>query len=123
MREIRPFRTDADHEAALAEMGRLWGAPAGTPDGARLDVLATLVDAYESERYPMDRPHPIEAAVFRMEQLGPCGSRGCGYPACAMRRVSRSQSGRRPVPATGRRRTGSRTSKTRSSPGRGPSGG
>ena len=70
MKEIKPIRTEADHEVALAEMERLWGAPAGTPEGDRLDVLATLVDAYESERYPMDRPDPIEAIKFRMEQQG-----------------------------------------------------
>lgn len=40
----------------MAEIERLWGAPAGTPDGDRLDVLATLIDAYENERYPLDPP-------------------------------------------------------------------
>ena len=69
-KEIRPIRTEADYEAALAEIERLWGARAGTPDGDRLDVLATLVDAYEAERYPMDPPDPIEAILFRMEQQG-----------------------------------------------------
>jgi HTH-type transcriptional regulator/antitoxin HigA len=70
LRAVRPIRTEADYEAALAEMERLWGAPAGTPDGDRLDVLATLVDAYESQQYPMDPPDPIEAIKFRMEQQG-----------------------------------------------------
>jgi HTH-type transcriptional regulator/antitoxin HigA len=51
-------------------MARLWGAPAGTAAGDRLDVLATLVDAYEHERDPMDPPDPIEAIKFRMEQQG-----------------------------------------------------
>src|ERR1044071_7261751 len=46
----------------------LWGARAGTPEGDRLDVLATLIDAYEAEHYPMDPPDPIEAIKFRMEQ-------------------------------------------------------
>ncbi|MDB5630559.1 MAG: transcriptional regulator, partial [Tardiphaga sp.] len=48
----------------------LWGAKAGTPKGDRLDVLATLIDAYETLTYPMDPPDPIEAIQFRMEQLG-----------------------------------------------------
>src|SRR5690606_39690426 len=46
----------------------LWGAKSGTSEGDRLDVLATLIDAYESQRYPMDPPDPIEAIRFRMEQ-------------------------------------------------------
>ena len=68
--ELKPIRTDADHEAALAELERLWGAKAGSPDGDRLDVLATLIDAYEARRYPMDQPDPIEAIRFRMDQQG-----------------------------------------------------
>ena len=68
--EVKPIRSSVDHEAALAEVERLWGAKAGTPEGDRLDVLATLIDAYESEHYSMDPPYPIEAIKFRMEQLG-----------------------------------------------------
>jgi HTH-type transcriptional regulator / antitoxin HigA len=68
--KVRPIRTKRDHEAALKEIERLWGAKTGTPDGDRLDVLATLVDAYEAEHYPMDPPDPIEAIKFRMEQQG-----------------------------------------------------
>ncbi len=68
--EIRPIRTKRDYEAALKEIERLWGAKAGTPEGDRLDVLATLVDAYEAEHYPIDPPDPIEAIKFRMEQQG-----------------------------------------------------
>jgi HTH-type transcriptional regulator/antitoxin HigA len=49
---------------------RLWGAKSGTPEGDRLDVLATLIDAYEAEHDPMDPPDPIEAIKFRMEQQG-----------------------------------------------------
>lgn len=70
MADIRPIRTEADHEAALAEVERLWGATAGTPEGDRLDVLATLIDAYEAEHHPMDPPDPVEAIKFRMEQEG-----------------------------------------------------
>jgi HTH-type transcriptional regulator/antitoxin HigA len=68
--EVRPIRTKRDHEAALKEVERLWGAKVGTRDGDRLDVLATLIDAYEAEHYPMDPPDPIEAIKFRMEQQG-----------------------------------------------------
>jgi HTH-type transcriptional regulator/antitoxin HigA len=68
--EIRPIRTKRDYEAALTEIERLWGAKAKTPEGDRLDVLATLIDAYETEHYPMDPPDPIEAIKFRMEQQG-----------------------------------------------------
>ena len=68
--EVRPIRTKRDHESALKEIERLWGAKIGTPEGDRLDVLATLVDAYEAEHYPMDPPDPIEAIKFRMEQQG-----------------------------------------------------
>src|SRR6185369_7860516 len=67
---IKPIRTKADYEAALAEVEELWGAQAGTAKGDRLDVLATLIDAYEAEHYPMDPPDPIDAIKFRMEQQG-----------------------------------------------------
>ena len=68
--EVKPIRTKGDYEKALAEVERLWGAKSGTPNGDRLDVLATLIDAYETEHYPMDPPDPIEAIKFRMEQQG-----------------------------------------------------
>jgi len=68
--EIKPIRTKRDYEAALTEIERLWGTKADTPEGDRLDVLATLIDAYETEHYPMDPPDPIEAIKFRMEQQG-----------------------------------------------------
>ena len=68
--EVKPIRSEADYEAALAEVERLWGAKGGTPKGDRLDVLATLIDAYEAEHYPMEPLDPIEAIKFRMEQQG-----------------------------------------------------
>jgi HTH-type transcriptional regulator/antitoxin HigA len=68
--DIKPIRTKRDYEAALKAVERLWGAKVGTPEGDRLDVLATLIDAYEAEHYPMDPPDPIEAIKFRMEQQG-----------------------------------------------------
>ncbi len=68
MKALKPIRSEADYEAALAEIERLWGARAGTAEGDRLDILATLVDVYENEHYPIDPPDPIEAIKFRMEQ-------------------------------------------------------
>lgn len=68
--ELKPIRTKADYKRALAEVERLWGARNGTPEGDRLDILATLIDAYETEHYPMDPPDPVEAIRFRMEQQG-----------------------------------------------------
>lgn len=68
--EIKPIRTETDHLAALAEIERLWDAPDGTPEADRLEVLATLVDAYEQKHHPIDPPGPVEAILFRMDQLG-----------------------------------------------------
>jgi len=68
--ELRPIRSKADYEAALAEAERLWGAGIGTPEGDRLDVLATLIDLYEAKQFPIDPPDPVEAILFRMEQQG-----------------------------------------------------
>jgi HTH-type transcriptional regulator/antitoxin HigA len=68
--ELKAIRTEADYEAALDELRRLWGAKLGTPDGERLDVLATLIDAYETKHHPIDLPDPIDAILFRMEQQG-----------------------------------------------------
>lgn len=68
--DVKPIRSEADHKAALVEMKRLWGARLGTQGGDRLDVLATLIDVYESEHHPIDPPDPIEVIRFRMEQQG-----------------------------------------------------
>ena len=54
--ELKPIRTEADYDKALREVERLWGAKSGTRNGDRLEVLATLIDAYEAEHYPMDPP-------------------------------------------------------------------
>lgn len=68
--EIRPIRTEADYDAALAEVDGLMDAEVDTPKGDRLDVLATLVEAYEARRHPIDPPDAIAAIRFRMEQQG-----------------------------------------------------
>jgi HTH-type transcriptional regulator/antitoxin HigA len=68
--EIRPIRTDEDHCAAVAEIEALWGAEEGSPEGDRLDVLATLVDAYEQRRWPIEELDPIEAIEMAMAAEG-----------------------------------------------------
>jgi HTH-type transcriptional regulator/antitoxin HigA len=68
--DLKPIRTEADYENALSEVEHLWGAKSGSAKGDRLDVLATLIDAYEAEHYPMEPPDPVEAIKFRMEQQG-----------------------------------------------------
>ena len=70
MADIKPIRSQGDYERAMAEVERLWGASAGTAKGDRLDVLATLIDAYEREHFPIEAPTPVEAIKFRMEQAG-----------------------------------------------------
>lgn len=70
MGELKPIRTEADYKSAMVELKRLWGAEDGTVESDRLDVLATLIDVYETEHFPMDPPDPIEAIKFRMEQQG-----------------------------------------------------
>ena len=67
---VRPIRGKKDYEESLKEVERLWGAKLGTPEGDRLDVLATLIDVYETTHFPMDPPDPVEAIKFRMEQQG-----------------------------------------------------
>jgi HTH-type transcriptional regulator/antitoxin HigA len=67
---LRPIKSETDHESALREVERLWGAEEGTPDGDRLDVLTTLVEVYEESHFPIDLPDPIEAIKFRLEQQG-----------------------------------------------------
>jgi HTH-type transcriptional regulator/antitoxin HigA len=70
MTEIHPIRNDRDHEAALREIEKLWGAPESTPEGDRLDVLATLVEVYEDRRWPVDDSDPVEAIEAAMAYEG-----------------------------------------------------
>ena len=71
MAELKPIRSEQDYEEALAEMRALWGAASQTPDGDKLEILATLVDAYETEHFPIDVPSQEEVLRFRREQEGP----------------------------------------------------
>ena len=68
--EIKPIKTDADYRATLREIDGLMSARLNTPEGDRLDVLVTLVEAYEARHFPIDLPDPVEAIKFRMEQAG-----------------------------------------------------
>jgi HTH-type transcriptional regulator/antitoxin HigA len=68
--DIKPVRTKADYRAALKEIEALMSARPGSSEGERLDVLVTLVEAYERRHFPMDLPDPIEAIRFSMEQNG-----------------------------------------------------
>jgi HTH-type transcriptional regulator / antitoxin HigA len=68
--EIRPIRTEADCERGLRRVEFLWGAAKGSPEGDELEVLVTLIEAYERQAYPIDLPTPIAAIQFRLEQQG-----------------------------------------------------
>jgi len=68
--EIKPIRTEADYEAALMDVERLWGAAPGTLDGDRFEVLFTLVEAYEEKQYPILPPDPVEAIKYFMDSRG-----------------------------------------------------
>lgn len=83
--ELRPIRTEADYQAALQEIEQLFDATPNTPEFDRLDILSTLVEAYEKTTTPIDFPDPIEAIQYYMEirgwsrrDLESCmGSRSC----------------------------------------------
>ncbi|KZC98337.1 helix-turn-helix domain-containing protein [Oceanibaculum pacificum] len=94
MDRIRPIRTSADHAAFLAEIETLWGAPAGSAEGDRLDVLATLVEAYEQAHFPIDLPDPVSAILFRLEQQG-LGRKALEPILGSRQRVSDLMAGRR----------------------------
>lgn len=68
--DVTPIKTDRDLQAALAEIGRLWDVAPDTPAGDRLDILMTLVEAFERRHYPMPPADPIAAIEFMMEQRG-----------------------------------------------------
>jgi HTH-type transcriptional regulator/antitoxin HigA len=68
--ELKPIRTETDYEAALREIDRLMAAGPGTAEGDRLDILTTLVEAYEARHHPIEAPDPIAALEYFMEQRG-----------------------------------------------------
>lgn len=68
--EIKPIRKQQDYERTLRRIEELWDAPKGSPEDDELDVLTTLIEAYEREHYPVELPDPVEAIRFRLEQTG-----------------------------------------------------
>jgi HTH-type transcriptional regulator / antitoxin HigA len=68
--DLKPIRGEADYERALRRVEELWNSPEGSSESDELDILATLVEAYEQEHYPIELPDPIEAIKFRLEQRG-----------------------------------------------------
>lgn len=68
--KIRPIRSASDYQQALQRVEALWGSAVGSTLGDELEVLVTLIEAYEREHYPVDRPNPLEAIKFRLEQSG-----------------------------------------------------
>ncbi len=67
---IRPIRSEADYRSALAEIERLFDSRPGTREGDRLEVLTTLVEAYEKQHYSIPAPDPIEAIKYHMDSRG-----------------------------------------------------
>lgn len=67
---IKPIKNEKDYLEALKTIEILWNSKPNTPNGDKLDVLVTLVEAYEKKKYPIEAPDPIEAIKFRMEQMG-----------------------------------------------------
>src|ERR1700674_1385904 len=68
--DIKPVRGEADYERALRRVEELWNSREGSAESDELDILATLIEAYEQEHYPIELPDPIEAIKFRLEQKG-----------------------------------------------------
>lgn len=68
--EIAPIKTERDYRQALGDIESLMTAERDTPEGDRLDVLVTLVEAWEAKHYPLDLPDPVEAIKYHMEQKG-----------------------------------------------------
>ncbi|NEJ74200.1 DUF1508 domain-containing protein [Rhizobium phaseoli] len=68
MADLKPIHSEQDYNEALQVVAELWGAKSGTPDGDKLDILATLIDVYENEHFPMDVPTPEAVAFFMAEE-------------------------------------------------------
>lgn len=68
--DIKPIKTDADYRTALKEVESLMMAEPNTPEGEKLDILVTLIEAYERKNFALDLPDPVEAIKFEMEQKG-----------------------------------------------------
>ena len=67
---IKPIKNNADYQAALVEVEQLMTATPDSPEGEKLDVMVTLIEAWEAKHYPMDLPDPVAAIKFEMERKG-----------------------------------------------------
>lgn len=67
--EIRPIKTEQDYQNAICRIEQLWGVKRDTPEGDEFDLLCTLVESYEMKNFPVAPPDPIDAILFRMEQM------------------------------------------------------
>jgi len=68
--EIKPIKTEQDYNESVKRIEELWGAKRDTPQGDEFDLLCTLVESYEMTHFPIAPPDPIDAILFRMEQMG-----------------------------------------------------
>ena len=94
--QVHPIRTEQDYDRALERIDELMSAKLDTSEGDELDILATLVSAYEEKHFPMDAPDPVSAIQFRMEQQGL--TRKDLEPMIGSRaRVSEVMTGKRPL--------------------------
>ena len=67
---LKPIKTEQDYNQAMERLGEIFEAQKGSKEGDELEILSILIDKYESEKFPIDLPNPIEAIKFRMEQMG-----------------------------------------------------
>ncbi|WP_035492462.1 helix-turn-helix domain-containing protein [Baaleninema simplex] len=67
MLDLKPIKTEVDYDRALLEIERLFDAPLGTPEGDQLEILTTLVEAYEAKIDPIERPEPSEQILYLLE--------------------------------------------------------
>jgi HTH-type transcriptional regulator/antitoxin HigA len=70
MFDLKPIRSESDYHQAMQALATLWGAAEGSPESDQLDILATLIEKYEAQNFPMDSPDPVDAILFRMAQQG-----------------------------------------------------
>jgi HTH-type transcriptional regulator/antitoxin HigA len=94
--DIRPIRTKTAYQAALKEVDRNWDAEPGTPLGDRVEVLVTLIEAYEAKHFPIEAPDPIAAIEFMLEQRG-LGRRDLEAAIGSRGRVSEVMTRKRPL--------------------------
>jgi HTH-type transcriptional regulator/antitoxin HigA len=67
--EIRPIKTEDDYNKAIQRIETLWGAKKNSREGDELDILCTIVESYEEKHFPILPPDPVDAIIFRMEQM------------------------------------------------------